>query len=141
MRRVVVELFPLSQQIERNFKFTDVGGIQPMRLLWREYVKEGKVDVVMFMVDASDAERIQSAQIELARVIQMVDASVPVLVVGSKFDVHRAQSAYQLCKMMKLPQLLGPVQLAPASPVVSFVSFLSSFFFLFFLFILVPPVV
>jgi GTPase SAR1 family protein len=61
-REVVIK--PLSASrggpvLERTYKFTDVGGITPMRLLWGEYLKDAnKIDVFAFMVDANDSERI-----------------------------------------------------------------------------------
>ncbi len=61
-REVIVRPLPSSRsgaQLERTFKFTDVGGIAPMRPLWGEYLKDvNKVDVFAFMVDASDQERV-----------------------------------------------------------------------------------
>ena len=45
-------------QVERNFKITDVGGIQPMRALWPEYLKrDSKIDALVFVVDGSDHDR------------------------------------------------------------------------------------
>ena len=36
--------------VERTFKFTDVGGITPMRLLWGEYLKNAnKIDKKSFL--------------------------------------------------------------------------------------------
>lgn len=45
-------------QVERHFKITDVGGITPMRAVWPEYLKrDAKIDVLVFIVDASDESR------------------------------------------------------------------------------------
>lgn len=86
-----------------------------MRHLWHEYVKdESKIDILAFVVDASDPSRIAQAQAELQRAVQLVGGNKPVIVLANKFDVHRAMSAYQLCKMMKLSSTLGAA-VAPAA--------------------------
>ncbi len=90
-------------------------GIAPMRRLWHEYVKdEGKIDILAFVVDASDPSRIGEAQAELQRAVQLVGGNKPVIVLANKFDVHRSMSAYQLCKMMKLSSILSG-QAAPGA--------------------------
>ena len=95
-------------QIERSFKFTDVGGITPMRALWCEYLKESsKIDVLAFMVDASDQDRIPMATAELARCVNLIGPNRPVIVLANKFDVHRALSAHQLSEKMRLRELFG----------------------------------
>lgn len=53
-RESVTKPFPVSkpgtQPLERVFKFTDVGGITPMRLLWSEYLRvETKKIVCLFL--------------------------------------------------------------------------------------------
>lgn len=131
--------------LERQMKVTDVGGIAPMRLLWGEYLRDAsKYDVLAFMVDASDTERLAQATAEFSRCMQMVSTSSslssssgssssssssssltspssssaavasasfsltkPVIVLACKFDIHRALSAYQLCKKMRLADLLS----------------------------------
>ena len=81
-------------------QFTDVGGIAPMRQLWPEYLREGKIDVLAFVVDASNEETFPLAQQELQRCLQPLAPTIPTIVLATKFDVHRACSAYQLCKVI-----------------------------------------
>lgn len=45
--------------------------------------------------------------VTLRQAVGLVGGKMPVIVLANKFDVHRAQSAYQLCKAMKLPSLLA----------------------------------
>lgn len=95
-----------------------------MRSLWPEYLKrDTKIDCLVFVVDASDharyvfAEeagccfcffnllshlRIGAAAIELDGALKILGGNKPVLILGSKFDVHRAYSAYQLSEKMHL---------------------------------------
>lgn len=92
---------------ERSFKITDVGGIPPMRPLWKEYSKDAsKIDIFAFMVDScdDDEKKLQEAAYHLKSCLDLI-GSKPVIVLGSKFDLHRACSAHQLCKKMQLRKL------------------------------------
>jgi hypothetical protein len=81
-----------------------------MRSVWPEYLKrDAKIDALVFVVDASDPERINAATVELRNCLKVLGQkeSKPVLVLGCKFDVYRAYSAYQLCEKMHLRSLFA----------------------------------
>ena len=81
-----------------------------MRNVWPEYLKrDSKIDALVFVVDASDSERINAATLELSNCLKVLGQkeSKPVLVLGCKFDLYRAYSAYQLCEKMHLRSLFA----------------------------------
>ncbi|KAL5018509.1 hypothetical protein ScPMuIL_004231 [Solemya velum] len=79
---------PRSKEMELgNMRFLayDLGGHPQARRVWRDYFPA--VDAIVFIVDASDAERFAEAQEELDGVLHdETIAHVPVLVLGNKVD-------------------------------------------------------
>ena len=103
-----------NQQIERKIKVTDVGGITPMRSLWPEYLRrDSKIDVLVFVVDASDPSRLAMASQELGNCVKVLKDAKPVLILGSKFDVPRALSAHQLVKKLRLHDIFATLKKPP----------------------------
>jgi len=72
-----------------NFKTWDLGGHELARSLWVDYITD--VDVIVFVVDASDPERFPEARKELAELLKTITISqVPFLILGNKIDKTNA---------------------------------------------------
>jgi Arf/Sar family protein len=68
-----------------NMKAWDIGGQQKFRDEWGRYTRG--CDVIVFMVDASDKKKIDTARYELHRLLENPELSkVPLLVLGNKVD-------------------------------------------------------
>lgn len=66
-------------------KAWDIGGQQKFRDEWGRYTRG--CDVIVFMVDASDKKKIDTARYELHRLLENPELSkVPLLVLGNKVD-------------------------------------------------------
>lgn len=73
----------------------DVGGQDKVRPLWKSYTRA--TDGMVFVVDSDDAERLEEARVELARVARTREAAgVPLVVIANKQDLPRARSAAQV---------------------------------------------
>jgi len=84
-----------------TFNTYDLGGHSSARTLWTEY--SVGVDVIVFMVDATDKERIHESRDELGYLLSMNQLSkVPVLVLGNKIDLREAMSELELRYYMNL---------------------------------------
>jgi ADP-ribosylation factor-like protein 8 len=70
-----------------NMKAWDIGGQQKFRDEWGRYTRG--CDVIVFMVDASDKKKIDTARYELHRLLENPELSkVPLLVLGNKVDTE-----------------------------------------------------
>ena len=68
-------------------KAWDIGGQQKFRDEWGRYTRG--CDVIVFMVDASDKKKIDTARYELHRLLENPELSkVPLLVLGNKVDTE-----------------------------------------------------
>ena len=75
-----------------SFLVWDVGGQDKLRPLWRSYTRG--TDGIVFVVDATDVERLEEARIELLRTLRTPEHSgVPILVLANKQDLPRAKDA------------------------------------------------
>ncbi len=81
----------------------DIGGQRNLRRLWDEYVKNA--DVLIFMIDAADRSRFQEAKEEFWRVINMMDRSIPLLVLANKADLPDAATVFEVAEMLELSRL------------------------------------
>ena len=69
-----------------SFQMWDVAGRERPRPLWRSYLRG--TDVVLFVIDFNDKDRLDEARMELLNVLKFTKtASTPVLVVASKTDL------------------------------------------------------
>ena len=55
------------------------------RSLWRSYSR--KSDLVMFVVDLEDRERLDEAKLEMMRMVRILGKSVPIMVLANKMDL------------------------------------------------------
>lgn len=79
----------------------DIGGQDKIRKLWRHYYQS--THAIVFVVDASDTERIEEAKEELARLLhedQLQDAQV--LVFANKQDLDNAIAPNELAQKLGL---------------------------------------
>lgn len=81
-----------------KFSFWDVGGQDTLRPFWRNYFGTG-TGAIIYVVDSSDTERIDSAKEELAKVLhEEALAGVPVIVLANKQDSEYAVSPQVLAQ-------------------------------------------
>lgn len=81
----------------------DVGGRSGNRLVARHYLKDA--DVLMFVVDSNDTQRLEQAAHELV-ILTKYATQLPVLVVANKQDLPGAISPKEVRERMKLQTIL-----------------------------------
>lgn len=97
-----------------SFLVWDVGGQEKLRPLWRSYTR--CTDGIVFVVDSTDAERMDEAKMELMRTVRAPENHhVPILVLANKQDLPGAKDATQVEKVLGLKDL-GPAQLYHVQP-------------------------
>ena len=99
--------------------------------------RDSKIDVLVFAVDSSDSDRLNAATqgeaplvaccfalhflcslflyssffkkilAELENCLKLLGHNKPVMILGCKFDLYRAYSAYQLCEKMHLRDMFA----------------------------------
>ena len=71
------------------FDLWDVGGLERTRPLWRSYTRN--TDLIFFVLDSADSERLDEAKLELQSVIKLTEKlSVPIIVIANKQDLPSA---------------------------------------------------
>ena len=90
----------------KNVKFNvwDVGGQDKIRPLWRHYY--AGTQALIFVVDASDRDRIEEAKNELNKIISdqaMKDAIL--LVFANKNDIEGAMDSHEVIEKLELTKL------------------------------------
>ncbi|ELR13328.1 small copii coat gtpase sar1, putative [Acanthamoeba castellanii str. Neff] len=84
-----------------TFRTFDLGGHKGARPLWRDYFIE--VDVIVFLVDASNRDRFEESYEALAGILKNDElAHVPVVVLGNKIDRPTAVSERELREALDL---------------------------------------
>ena len=84
-----------------NMKAWDIGGQQKFRDEWGRYTRG--CDVIVFMVDASDKKKIDTARYELHRLLENPELSkVPLLVLGNKVDTEPHMSHDNVIQALNL---------------------------------------
>ena len=84
-----------------NMKAWDIGGQQKFRDEWGRYTRG--CDVIVFMVDASDRKKIDTARYELHRLLENPELSkVPLLVLGNKVDTEPHMSHDNVIQALNL---------------------------------------
>ena len=71
------------------FDLWDVGGLERTRPLWRSYTRQ--TDLIFFVLDSADSERLDEAKLELQSVIKLTEKlGVPIIVIANKQDLPSA---------------------------------------------------
>lgn len=95
---------PLGGSRGITFQVWDVGGQEKLRPLWRSYTR--RTDGLVFVVDATEAERLEEAKVELHRISRASDnQGAPVLVLANKQDLPGALSAAEVEKRLAVREL------------------------------------
>ncbi|KAI7795178.1 ADP-ribosylation factor 4-like [Triplophysa rosa] len=90
----------------KNISFTvwDVGGQDTIRRLWKHYYQNTKG--LIFVVDSSDHDRIETAAAELHKILQEDEMrDVVVLVLANKQDLPKAMPVHELTDRLGLHAL------------------------------------
>ncbi|KAL6103495.1 arl4d [Pungitius sinensis] len=86
------------------FQVWDVGGQEKLRPLWKSYTR--RMDGLVFVLDAAEAERMEEAKVELHRITRSGEnQGVPLLVLANKQDLNGAMSASEVEKLLALHEL------------------------------------
>uniref|UniRef100_A0A0G4F2Y3 ADP-ribosylation factor n=1 Tax=Chromera velia CCMP2878 TaxID=1169474 RepID=A0A0G4F2Y3_9ALVE len=98
--------FNVEEVTHRNLVLTvwDIGGQKILRRLWHHYYNGS--NLVIFLVDAADRDRIQEVADELEEVLnapELQDARL--LVYANKQDLPNAMSAGEVAEKLGLPSL------------------------------------
>lgn len=84
-----------------TLKVWDIGGQPRFRSMWERYCRG--VNAIVYVVDAADAARLETAKNELHVLLEKPQLhGIPVLVLGNKNDLEGALTAEQLIEKMEL---------------------------------------
>ncbi|KAI0983232.1 hypothetical protein GJ496_007389 [Pomphorhynchus laevis] len=87
-----------------QIKFWDVGGQPRFRAMWERYCHG--VNAIIFMVDAADHEKIETAKTELFDLLSKPRlAGIPLLVLGNKKDIPGSLTADELSEKLDLQSI------------------------------------
>ena len=108
-----VRNFPPTDRPARTEKFSyqgitfsawDLGGHEAVRHLWQDYVCECKA--VVFLVDASDSQRMEEVGFELdALIAERVVEGLPIAILFNKCDLQEAMTSEEMCQRIEYPNL------------------------------------
>jgi ADP-ribosylation factor-like protein 8 len=89
-----------------TIKLWDIGGQPRFRSMWERYCRG--VNAIVFVVDAADAEKLDTAKKELAELMQKPPlAGIPLLVLGNKNDLSEAIGVEELIEKLDLKSITG----------------------------------
>ncbi|KAH3745199.1 ADP-ribosylation factor 1 [Pelomyxa schiedti] len=101
-----------------NFCIWDVGGEDKIRALWKHYYMG--TEAYVFVLDASDRERIEEASFEMHRLISEVETlEAPLLVFANKQDLPNALTVEEVTETLNLPAITNRKWLAQGSCAIS----------------------
>jgi len=84
-----------------TFKVWDIGGQQKYRSEWPRYTQG--CDVIIFVVDSNDSERLAEAKHELHQLLECREATnIPVLILANKIDLGPKLSEEEVIKGLNL---------------------------------------
>ena len=87
------------QSAGRMFDLWDVGGLERTRPLWRSYTRN--TDLIFFVLDSADSERLDEAKLELQSVIKLTEKfSVPIIVIANKQDLPSAVPVEKISRQL-----------------------------------------
>lgn len=88
-----------------HFTAWDLGGHEAVRHLWEDYVST-QVSAVLFLIDATDSDRLEEAAFELdALVGEQLLAGLPVAILLNKCDIPEACSTDEICQRIEFTRL------------------------------------
>ncbi len=92
-------------EIDFHLNILDMGGQKNFRLLWVDYLNT--VDIVLYVIDASDHERLDESLKEFQNMLILTEANdIPILVLINKIDLPHTLSALEIGqKFSKIPEL------------------------------------
>lgn len=92
-------------EIDFHLNILDMGGQKNFRLLWVDYLNT--VDIVLYVIDASDHERLDEALKEFQNMLILTEANdIPILVLINKIDLPDTLSALEIGqKLSKISEL------------------------------------
>jgi len=89
-----------------TIKLWDIGGQPRFRSMWERYCRG--VNAILFVVDAADAEKFETAKKELSELLSKPPlAGIPVLVLGNKNDLPEAVGVDGLIEKLALKSISG----------------------------------
>lgn len=88
-----------------SFQAWDLGGHEAVRHLWEDYVCE--CSAVLFLVDATDANRLEEASFELDALIgEGIVEDVPIAILFNKCDLPEALPSKELCQKLSYDEIV-----------------------------------
>ena len=88
-----------------TFQAWDVGGHETVRHIWGDYVCE--CSAVLFLVDATDINRMEEAGFELDALIgEHIVADIPIALLFNKCDLPNAISSKDICQRLNYDELV-----------------------------------
>lgn len=109
-----VKHFPPTDRPYQSDKFTfqgltfqawDLGGHEAVRHIWEDYACE--CSAVIFIVDATDVNRIEEASFELDALIgEKLVEGIPIAVLFNKCDLPEAIPSAEICQKMNFDELV-----------------------------------
>ena len=88
-----------------TIKLWDIGGQPRFRTMWERYCRG--VTAIVFMVDAADHEKLETAKTELLSLLEKPQlAGIPVLVLGNKVDLPNALKEKELTERLGLTTIV-----------------------------------
>lgn len=88
-----------------TFQAWDLGGHEAVRHLWSDYAPECKA--LLFLIDASDLERLEEAGYELdALIADKIVEDIPVAILLNKCDLPEARPSSEVCDKIQFSDLI-----------------------------------
>lgn len=88
-----------------SFVAWDVGGHEAVRHMWEDFIGN-EVNAVLFLIDASDHDRLEEAAYELDALInEQVLENIPIALMFNKCDLETALSNEEICKVIDYENL------------------------------------
>jgi len=89
-----------------TFQAWDLGGHEAVRHLWNDYAPECKA--LLFLIDASDQERLEEAGYELdALIADKIVEDIPIAILLNKCDLSEARPSAEVCDKIQYADLVG----------------------------------
>ena len=112
--------FNVEQLDYKGLRFTiwDVGGQDKIRVLWKHYYQN--TDILIFVVDSNDRDRIQEASEELKKMLdekELKDCAV--LIFANKQDINGALSPGEVSEKLGMSNLKGRSWLVQGSSAIT----------------------